>query len=41
MLVRMWRKWNPLALLVEMQAGTSTIENSIDVPQEAKNRATL
>jgi len=28
-------------LLVGMQAGTSTLENSMEVPQEVKNRATL
>lgn len=37
MLARMWRKGNPLTLLVEMQAGTATLENSVEVPQEVKN----
>ena len=42
----MWRKGNPLqyiliALLVEMQVGTATLENSVEIPQEIKNRATL
>ena len=41
MLERMWRRGNPLALLVGMQTGTTTLENSVDVPQEVKNRATL
>ena len=36
-----WRKGNPLALLVGMQTGTVTLENSVEVPQEVKNKATL
>ena len=35
------RKGNPLTLLVEMQTGTATLENSMEFPQEVKNRATL
>ena len=38
---RMWRKGNPLAMLVGMQAGTATVGNSVEVPQEVKNGATL
>ena len=38
MLVRIQRKGNPF---VEMQAGAATLENSVEVPQEVKNRATL
>ena len=41
MLAKMWRKGNPLTLLVQMQAGTATLENSMEVPQDIKNRATL
>ena len=41
MLAMMWRKGNALALLVGMQAGAATLENSVEVPQEVKNRATL
>ena len=41
MLERMWRKGNLLALLVGMQTGTATLENSVEVPQEVKNGATL
>ena len=41
MLERMWRKGNPLALLVGMQAVATTLENSMEVPQEVKNKATL
>jgi len=41
MLERLWRKGNPLTLLVGMQVGTATLENSVKVPQKLKNRATL
>ena len=34
MLARIWKKGNPLTLLVGMQAGTATLENSMEVPQE-------
>ena len=32
---------DPLALLMGMQTGIATLENSGEVPQEVKNRATL
>ena len=41
MLARMQRKGNPCTLLVGRQAGTANLENSMDVPQKAENRATL
>ena len=41
MLARIWRKGNPFVLLVGMQTGAATLENSIEVPQKVKNRATL
>ena len=41
MLERMWRNGNPLALLVGMQTGTASLENSVEVPQKIKNRITL
>ncbi|EFH22017.1 hypothetical protein NEIPOLOT_02213 [Neisseria polysaccharea ATCC 43768] len=41
MLERMWRNGNPLALLVGMQIGAATLENSVEVPQKIKNRTTL
>ena len=41
MLARTWRKRISFALLVGMQAGAATLENSIEVPQKIKNRATL
>ena len=37
MLERMWRNGNPLALLVGMQTGIATLENSVEVPQKIKN----
>lgn len=30
-----------LTLLVEMQAGTATLENSMEIPREVKNKTTL
>ena len=34
MLERVWRKGNPLALLVGMSIDTATVENSMEIPQE-------
>ena len=34
-------KGNPLTLLVGMQAGAATLENSMEVPQKVENRVTL
>jgi len=34
-------KRNTPALLVEMQTGAATVENSIEVPQKVKKRTTL
>ena len=36
MLVRMWRKGNPCALLVGMQTGEATVENNMEFPQKLK-----
>ena len=36
-LVRLKRKENPSALLVGMQTGTATVENSMEFPQKTKN----
>lgn len=33
MLERMWSKGNPLTLLVGMQVGAATLENSVEIPQ--------
>ena len=41
MLVRMWRNRNLLALLVGMQTGAASLENSVELPQKIKNRTTL
>lgn len=35
---RIRRKGNPLALLVGMKTDVATLENSLEVPQKAKNR---
>ena len=36
-LERMWRKGNPSTLLVGMQIGSATVENSMEFPQKTKN----
>ena len=36
MLVRLWRKGNPSTLLVEMQTGAVTVENSMEFPHKTK-----
>ena len=41
MLARMWKNGNRLALLVVMQTGAATLENSVEVPQKFKNILTL
>ena len=41
MLARMWRERNPLVLLVGMQTGAATLENSMEAPQKVKNTTTL
>ena len=41
MLVRVWRKGNPPALLVGMQTGIVTMENSMEGPQKTENRVVL
>ena len=35
-LERLWRKGNPSALLVGMQTGAATVENSMEFPQKLK-----
>ena len=39
-LERMWRKRNPDAVLVEMQTGVATVEDSTEFPQKVKYRTT-
>ena len=34
----MWRKGNLSALLVVMQIGAATVENSMEFPEKSKNR---
>ena len=41
MLERILRKGNPSALLVGMQTGEATVENSMEVPQKTKNGTAL
>ena len=41
MLVRMQRKGNSLVLLVGMQTGAATVENSTDIPQKVKSGGSL
>ena len=41
MLERVWRKGNPLVLLVGIQTDTNTMENSMEVPKETENRTTI
>ena len=36
-LVRMWRKGNPFALLLGMQTGAATVERSMEIAQKIKN----
>ena len=37
----MWSKGSPSALLVGMQTGAATMDNSMEVTQIVKNRTTL
>ena len=41
MLERMRTKWNPSTLLVGMQTGEGTVENSMEFPQKTKNGTAL
>ena len=41
MLERLWRKRNPLPLLVGMWTGAATLENCVEVPQRVENRPAL
>uniref|UniRef100_A0A8C4LLS0 Uncharacterized protein n=1 Tax=Equus asinus TaxID=9793 RepID=A0A8C4LLS0_EQUAS len=40
MLERVWREGNPHTLLVGMQTAAATMENSMEIPQNTKNRTT-
>ena len=41
MLERVYRKGNPPILLVGMETGTATMENSMQIPLKTKIRATI
>ena len=41
MLVRMWRNRDTSTLLVGMQTGAATLEDSMEIPAKVKNRTTL
>ena len=41
MLERVWRKGNPLTLLVGMQTSTATMENSVEIPLKIQNRTAI
>ena len=41
MLERVWRKGNPLTLLVGMQTSTATMENSVEIPYKTGNRTAI
>ena len=41
MLERVWRKGNPLTLLVGMQTSTATVENSAEIPQKNRNKTDI
>ena len=41
MLERVWRKGNPLTLLVGMQTSTATMENSVEIPLKTGNRTAV
>ena len=41
MLERVWRKGNPLTLLVEMQTSTASMENSVEIPLKIAHRTSL
>ena len=41
MLERVWRKGNPLTLLVGMQTSTATMENSVEIPSKTGNRTAI
>ena len=40
-LVRLWIKGNPSLLLVGMQTGAATVENSMEFPQKIKNETSF
>ena len=41
MLERLWRKGNPLTLLVGMQTSTAAMENSVEISEKTGNRTAI
>ena len=41
MLERVWRKGDPLTLLVGMQTSTAAMENSVEIPLKTGNRTAI
>ena len=41
MLERVWRKGNPLALLVGIYIDTATMEDSMEIPLKTRNKTTI
>ena len=41
MLEKVWRKGNPLILLMGMQTSTATMDNSVEIPLKTGNRTTI
>ena len=41
MLERVWRQGNPPTVLVGMETGAATMQNSMEVPQKMKTRAAI
>ena len=41
MLERVWRKGNPLTLLVGMQTSTAAMENSVEISEKTGNRTAI
>ena len=37
----MWRKGNPLNLLVKMKIDTATTENGMEMPLKTRNKSTI
>ena len=41
MLERVWRKGNPLALLVGMQIDTATVEDGMEITLKTRNKVNI
>ena len=41
MLERVWRKGDPLALLVGMQIDTATMEKNMEIPSKTKSKTNI